>query len=116
MASMHITSIDFEKCKHIARNSKRLLAMERKAADGIYKNIYATAPHTTPHEYAYRDNFRIEHRLFPYREGYVTYLIAERFQWRWIEYGYTQWQTKKKYRGKHIMRRALETYGQKGYE
>lgn len=111
-----ITHLDIEACKNIARNSPVLLDMELRAAEGIEEIIYQTAPRTTPHKYAYRDNFRIENRLFPHREGHITYVIAERFQWRWIEYGWTEWRNEKKFRGKHTMFNALEAYGRKGYQ
>lgn len=106
-----IDYIDYEKCKSIGRNSLRLKRMERVYAEGIYNIIYDTAPHTTDHRWAYRDNFRIEQRLFPMTEGHVTYLIAERFQWRWIEYGWTEWRTNKKFPGKYVMTNALRAYG-----
>lgn len=105
-----IAWIDIEACKNMARNSPVVLEMELVAAEGIHRTIYQTAPHTSKHKWAYRDNFRIEHRLFPRREGHVTYIIAERFQWRWIEYGWTEWHTRKKYPGKYIMTNALKAY------
>lgn len=107
----NITYIDVNLCKHIARNSPKVKTMQRIAAEAIFRNIYATAPHTTHHNWAYRDNFRIEERQFPLKEGHVTYIIAERFQWRWIEYGWTNWRTRVKYPGKHIMSNALKAYG-----
>jgi hypothetical protein len=106
-----IESIDLEKLKDIGRNSPKVLAMELISADGIYRNIYNTAPHAEPSsDYNYRDNFRIENRLFPMTQGHVTYIIAERFQWRWIEYGWTQWRDHTKYPGKYIMTNALRAY------
>lgn len=105
-----ISWIDTDLCKHIARNSPKVKEMERLAAEGIYRIIYATAPHTTDHPWNYRDNFRIEHRHFPLREGHVTYLIAERFQWRWIEYGWTEWRNERKFPGKYVMTNALKAY------
>lgn len=109
--SSNITYLDVEACKHLARNSPRLKVMERIAAEGILRIIYETAPHTTPHAYAYRENFRIEQRLFPLKQGHVTYIIAERFQWRWIEYGWTEWHSNKKFPGRHVMSNALKAYG-----
>jgi hypothetical protein len=109
--SSTITFIDVELCKHIARNSPKVKAMGKVYAEGINRLIYQTAPHTTHHPWAYRDNFRIEQRQFPLKEGHVTYIIAERFQWRWIEYGWTEWRTRKKYPGKYIMTNALKAYG-----
>lgn len=105
-----IAWLDVEACKDIAQNSPRVLQMQRSAAEGISELIYQTAPHTTKHAYSYRDNFRIENRLFPRREGHVTYLIAERFQWRWIEYGWTNWRSRVKHPGKYVMTNALKAY------
>ncbi len=105
-----ISWIDVEALKHIARNSPKVKVLEKVYAEGINRLIYQTAPHTKKHNWSYRDHFRIEQRLFPLREGHVTYIIAERFQWRWIEYGWTEWRTKKKFPGKYIMTNALKAY------
>lgn len=104
--------LDVELCKHIARNSPKVKQMERIAAEGIYALIYETAPHAEPsYPLNYRDNFRIEHRHFPTTQGHATYLIAERFQWRWIEYGWTEWRDNIKHPGKYVMSKALRAYG-----
>lgn len=103
--------LDTVELEYMGRNSKKVAELGNIYAEGIYRIIYDTAPHTTHHAYAYRDHFRIEQRLFPMTEGYVTYLIAERFQWRWIEYGWTEWHSRKKFPGKYVMSNALRAYG-----
>lgn len=102
--------LNIPELEYMARNSPVVLAQGVIYAEGIYQIIYNTAPHTIKHPYAYRDHFRIEHIQYPMTEGHVVYLIAERFQWRFIEYGWTEWRDEIKHRGLYVMTNALKAY------
>jgi len=76
-------------------------------AQDIYAEIYVTAPRTVRHGYSYRDHFRLWTTRTSLDEGYKTYVIAERFQWRWIEFGWTEWRDEIKHAGQYTMTKAL---------
>lgn len=104
-----ITSINMPVLEYMAHTSEVVAELGQIYAEGIKRIIYQTAPHTTHHKWAYRDNMRIE-TAYSAGTGWITYLVAERFQWRWIEYGWTEWKTKRKFPGKQIMGNALKAY------
>jgi hypothetical protein len=73
----------------------------------IYQEIYETAPRTIKHGYSYRDHFRIWTTRNDLKEGYRVYVIAERFQWQFIEFGWTEWRDNIRHKGLYIMTKAL---------
>ncbi|GAA2665222.1 hypothetical protein [Nonomuraea recticatena] len=102
-----LTSLDLDQIHAIAVNSPAVRDEMVSAAHSIYREIYETAPRTYKHAYSYRDHFRIWTTRNSVQDGYRVYLIAERFQWRFIEFGWREWRDEKPHQGLYIMTNAL---------
>jgi hypothetical protein len=104
-------TLDLVELHRIAVSSKKTKYLQEIAAQGIYRIIKATAPEARPYGLNYKPNFRITSTHDYDTAGWTTYLIAERFQWKWIEFGWTEWRDNVKHPGLYIMTNALLAYG-----
>lgn len=102
-----ITSLDMSAINRIGVNSQPVLFEMVDVAREIHAEIYETAPRTTKHAYSYRDHFRIDYTRTSLDEGYKVFVIAERFQWRFIEYGWKEWRDDIEHKGHLTMTKAL---------
>lgn len=102
-----ITDLDVNQIKLMAVNSPAVLEMMHHVGHDIYEEIYRTAPRTVKHAYSYRDHFRIWETRKSAKEGYRVYVVAERFQWQFIEFGWNEWRDEKPHDGLFIMTNAL---------
>lgn len=105
--TIRLTSLDEDLIRMIGTNSPVVRDMMTDIGNGIYRTIYETAPRTIKHAYSYRDHFRIWTTRNNGRDGYRTYVIAERFQWRFIEFGWREWRDEKPHTGHYTMTNAL---------
>lgn len=99
--------LDLNQIELLALNSPVVRDMMTGIGYEIYGEIYETAPRTYKHGYSYRDHFRIWTTRTDPREGYRVYVIAERFQWRFIEFGWAEWRDNVFHKGLYTMTKAL---------
>lgn len=102
-----ITVLHTNLIRSLGTNSPVTLEMMHHVGHDIYEEIYRTAPRTYKHAYSYRDHFRIWETRKSAGEGYRVYVVAERFQWRFIEFGWKEWRDEKPRGGLFIMTNAL---------
>lgn len=102
-----ITELDTNQLRLLALNSPIVNTMMVDVGNEIYREIYRTAPKTYKHAYSYRDHFRVFNTRTSKQQGYRVLVIAERFQWQFIEFGWREWRDEKPHDGHNTMTNAL---------